>query len=245
MYSIKWPGLFALFSLSIVWFLNSHTLAPAIPESKINSATTTPALLAPTSTQSLLVAKTIAKPKPATLTAASLNAPKNHVASLATPRPATSPPPQSSTTAPISVPPVDSDLSMQISLKVHTLVNTERTDAGLSALSYDPKLATIAKAHSEDMLGRSYFSHTSPDGCGLSCRMKKSGFSYRAIGENIFTMYGYRIDIDDSAAHIVDGWMQSPGHRANILSDDYSTQGIGIAITGNTVMATENLADPR
>lgn len=100
------------------------------------------------------------------------------------------------------------------------LVNSERRKLGLSALSYDEKLTTIARNHSADMLKRGYFSHYSPEGETVVDRARKTGINYQVIGENL--AYAPTLEL----AH--KGLMNSPGHRANILSADYRKIGGGI-----------------
>ncbi|WP_426567607.1 CAP domain-containing protein [Streptomyces canus] len=102
------------------------------------------------------------------------------------------------------------------------LTNRERARAGLRPLAVDPLLAAAARAHSEDMVARSFYSHTSPDGSRPWDRAAAAGSTRRTIGENIAC--GQR-----SPAEVVEGWMNSPGHRANILKADFTHIGVGFA----------------
>ncbi|WP_327406393.1 CAP domain-containing protein [Streptomyces sp. NBC_01288] len=111
--------------------------------------------------------------------------------------------------------------------EVVELTNTERARAGLRALAVDPLLAAAAQAHSTDMVARAFYSHTSPDGSQPWDRAAAAGSRRRTIGENIAC--GQR-----SAAEVVEGWMNSPGHRANILKPDFTHIGIGFAGGGQT-----------
>ncbi|MFJ9376926.1 CAP domain-containing protein [Streptomyces sp. NPDC101455] len=111
--------------------------------------------------------------------------------------------------------------------KVVELTNAERARAGLRALAVDPLLAAAAQAHSTDMVARAFYSHTSPDGSQPWDRAAAAGSRRRTIGENIAC--GQR-----SAAEVVEGWMNSPGHRANILKPDFTHIGIGFAGGGQT-----------
>ncbi|WP_405995550.1 CAP domain-containing protein [Streptomyces sp. NBC_00986] len=106
--------------------------------------------------------------------------------------------------------------------EVVELTNTERARAGLPALAVDPLLTAAAQAHSTDMVARAFYSHTSPDGSQPWDRAAAAGSRRRTIGENIAC--GQR-----SAAEVVEGWMNSPGHRANILKPDFTHIGIGFA----------------
>ncbi|MDX2602248.1 CAP domain-containing protein [Streptomyces caniscabiei] len=104
--------------------------------------------------------------------------------------------------------------------EVITLTNAERARAGLPPLSPDPRLTDAAQAHSADMVARAFYAHTSPDGGEPWHRAAAAGSTLRSIGENIAC--GQR-----SAAEVVLGWMNSPGHRANILKPGFTRIGIG------------------
>ncbi|MFV8185206.1 CAP domain-containing protein [Streptomyces sp. AF1B] len=106
--------------------------------------------------------------------------------------------------------------------EVTELTNRERARAGLPPLTTDALLTTAAQAHSADMVTRVFYSHTSPDGSQPWDRAAAAGSHRRTIGENIAC--GQR-----SPAEVVDGWMNSPGHRANILKPDFTHIGIGLA----------------
>lgn len=106
--------------------------------------------------------------------------------------------------------------------KVVELTNGERARAGLPPLAVDPLLTAAAQAHSADMVARAFYSHTSPDGSQPWDRAAVAGSRRRTIGENIAC--GQR-----SPAEVVEGWMNSPGHRANILKPDFTHMGIGFA----------------
>ncbi len=106
------------------------------------------------------------------------------------------------------------------------LVNEERKAAGLPALKLDTGLRAAARRRSKDMSDNGFFSHTSPTNGSFSTRLKASGISYSAAGENI-AKYG-----SVSSAHT--GLMNSSGHRANILSEKFTRIGIGIVYNSST-----------
>ncbi|NEC84507.1 CAP domain-containing protein [Streptomyces sp. SID12501] len=106
--------------------------------------------------------------------------------------------------------------------EVTELTNRERTRAGLPPLATDALLTRAAQAHSTDMVVRAFYSHTGPDGSQPWDRAAAAGSTRRTIGENIAC--GQR-----SAAEVVEGWMNSPGHRANILKREFTHIGIGFA----------------
>jgi uncharacterized protein YkwD len=104
------------------------------------------------------------------------------------------------------------------------LVNRERAAAGLRPLAPDPEMTEVARRHSADMFARGYFAHVSPDGLDPFDRMRRSGVSFRAAGENLALAPTVRV------AHT--GLMNSPGHRANILRPAFGRLGIGIVDGG-------------
>lgn len=133
----------------------------------------------------------------------------------------------------------------EVESEIARLVGAERAKQGLGALAADAKLGAIARAHSKDMLSKNYFSHTDAEGCGSSCRLEKAGYAWRAVGENIYTMSGYRLSAAETAQKMVDGWMKSGGHRANILKTAFTHQGVGVAVSGSTIYATHVFAQPK
>ncbi|MGM9950224.1 MAG: SafA/ExsA family spore coat assembly protein [Lysinibacillus sp.] len=110
--------------------------------------------------------------------------------------------------------------------EVVRLVNVERSKQGLSPLAIDWELARVAKYKSQDMHDRNYFSHTSPTYGSPFDMMKNFGISYKAAGENIAK--GQK-----SAAQVVQAWMNSEGHRANIMSTKYTHIGVGYVADGH------------
>ncbi|MFI8854251.1 CAP domain-containing protein [Streptomyces sp. 891-h] len=103
--------------------------------------------------------------------------------------------------------------------EVLALVNQERAKAGCRPLKADRRLAELAGEYSEDMARRGFFSHTSPDGKSPWDRAEAAGISDLG-GENIARGQA-------NARSVMDSWMHSPGHRANILNCDYRTLGVG------------------
>jgi len=104
--------------------------------------------------------------------------------------------------------------------QVLALVNVQRAAAGCGALSGDAALASVARAHSADMRDRGFLSHTNPDGLDPFARAAAAGLDARA--ENI--AYG-----QPDPASVMDAWMNSPGHRANILDCSLTRLGVGMA----------------
>ncbi|HHU74760.1 MAG TPA: hypothetical protein GXZ28_09115, partial [Clostridiales bacterium] len=117
----------------------------------------------------------------------------------------------------------DSGLSNYAS-EVLRLVNIERSKAGLSALSTNSTLTAAADKRAQET--KQSFSHTRPNGSSFSTVLKEFNISYRTAGENI--AYGQR-----TPQEVVTGWMNSPGHRANILNANFGKIGIGVYQASN------------
>ncbi len=112
--------------------------------------------------------------------------------------------------------------------EVIRLVNVQRSKAGLQQLKTNWQLCRVARYKSADMANKGYFSHTSPT-YGSPFRMMESfGLRFSAAGENI--AYGQR-----TPAEVMNGWMNSPGHRSNILNATYMEIGVGLAKNKNGV----------
>ena len=119
----------------------------------------------------------------------------------------------------------------ELESKVHAGINAERARNGGSPLRWEEQLTAVARAHSDDMTSRGYFSHDTPEGLGPSERIDRAGYScwkgsHYGVAENIAveTTLG---NLDRTAAEAVEGWMNSPGHRTNLLGRQYDRTGIG------------------
>ena len=110
--------------------------------------------------------------------------------------------------------------------EVIRLVNAERAKAGLPALKINWELSRCARYKSEDMLNKNYFAHQSPTYGSPFDMIKNFGIRYTAAGENIAK--GQR-----TPAEVMNAWMNSPGHRANILSKQFTQIGVGVAKAAN------------
>lgn len=132
----------------------------------------------------------------------------------------------------------DSNYIAEIEQAIFQRVNQERTAAGLPALSYNTTMEHYARIKSKDMGDNGYFSHEDQQGNLITVQMKADGVSYRAWGENIAYIQGMN-DNSALATKFMDNWMNSSGHRANILSTNFSSIGIGVYKIGNTYYATQ------
>ncbi len=104
--------------------------------------------------------------------------------------------------------------------EVFDLINAKRTAAGLSALKVDAELQNVARAKAEDMVKNNYFSHTSPTYGSPFDMMKRFGVSYKTAGENIAG--------NSSNTGAVNAWMNSEGHKANILNSSFNYTGVAV-----------------
>lgn len=106
------------------------------------------------------------------------------------------------------------------------LVNAERRAAGEGALIWDAELCLMARMHSENMARQGFFSHTEPDGADMKMRARALGIrGWSVMGENI----AYNQGFDDPVAFAVAHWMQSAGHRENIVRAEFTRSGLGVA----------------
>ena len=125
----------------------------------------------------------------------------------------------------IHIPSLDSTVT-EYEQEVIRLVNEIRADNGLKPLTYDWELSRVARYKSQDMKDNRYFSHTSPVYGSPFQMIKNFGISFRSAGENIARGYA-------TPQAVVNGWMNSSGHRANILSSSFTKIGVGYVADGN------------
>jgi uncharacterized protein YkwD len=122
--------------------------------------------------------------------------------------------------------------------QVVTLVNEQRQTAKCPALTVDSRLTTAARGHSQDMATRNYFDHNTPDGITPWTRITKAGYKYSQAAENI-------AEGQKTPALVMDAWMNSPGHRANILNCALRNIGVGLAYNGShTPYWTQDFGTP-
>ena len=152
---------------------------------------------------------------------------------------------------------------VEIEQLIHALVNIERRRHQLTPLIPDGRLAGLARGHSQDMAANGYFDHQNLFGDGpseratqqsYSCRKDYGSFYTEGVAENIFqnclfssTTWIGPIPVKDYmskeeiAESTVEGWMQSPGHRRNILEANYDRVGTGVAVSKDQkVLITQN-----
>jgi uncharacterized protein YkwD len=169
-------------------------------------------------------AKTTAKPSPKPSRIIKLQV-SRRVRPKVTPKPTVTPTPTPTPTATATATPTASTSPAvapgmtAIELEVLELTNAERAKAGCAALRGDDKLALAARDHSTDMGVNDYFAHNSQDGTTPWDRIRRAGYDSPGA-ENIAAGY-------TTAAAVMDGWMKSPGHKANILNCNLKALGVG------------------
>ena len=148
----------------------------------------------------------------------------------------------------------------QLEAVAHDLINAERTEYGIHPLDHIEKIRLIARAHSEDMASRGFFAHENLFGLDPTDRAQRAGYDCRknygshytyGLAENIYQgwLFGSYLNgvptgwfsLEEIAHIAVDGWMNSPGHRQNILDASYDRAGMGVAIAADgKVLLTQN-----
>lgn len=116
----------------------------------------------------------------------------------------------------------EADPLKSLESEVIRLVNLERTNRGIPALTQNWELSRVSRIKSQDMVNKGYFSHTSPTYGSPFNMMERFGLKFTAAAENI--AYGQK-----TPQQVVSAWMNSAGHRANILSRSYTQTGVGAA----------------
>ena len=113
--------------------------------------------------------------------------------------------------------------------------------AAAPALAWDCELRSAAEAHTQDMVEHNFFSHTGSDGLNVGHRVTAAGYQWRAVGENIAA--GYAVE-----EQVMQGWLDSPGHCANIMNPAYQDFGSAVIFTDSadyTSYWTQVFAAPR
>jgi uncharacterized YkwD family protein/spore coat assembly protein SafA len=118
------------------------------------------------------------------------------------------------------------DATKNVEQQVLSIVNQERSKAGIKPLQMDWELQRVARTKACDMATTGYFSHQSPDYGSPFEMMKQYGISYRTAGENIAKG-------QTTPSEVMQSWMNSSGHRQNILKSDFTHIGIGYCEQGN------------
>ncbi len=131
--------------------------------------------------------------------------------------------------------PVQSPAIARDEAEVRQRINEIRQERGLNQLRDNFMLAQVARNYSQKMARKNFFSHTSPDGDTPAQRVRSAGIFYLVMGENLFKS----TNVPKPVPLAVEGWMDSPGHRENILHPEYTQTGVGIWREGNTYYITQ------
>lgn len=139
---------------------------------------------------------------------------------------------------PVTAADVSANPSAPVQLRVLELINQNRRRGGCDSVALDRRLIEAAIEHATDMARRRYFAHRSPNGDNAGERVRHAGYRWKRYGENIARGA-------DSPYEVVNGWMNSPHHRENILDCSLKEMGVGLAISrGGTTYWVQNFATP-
>jgi uncharacterized protein YkwD len=209
---------FAVVGLTACVANADDTSLPTTPVAAVPATTAPPTTAAPT------FARPTATPTVAPSTAPTTTSAPTRTAPRAAPPPSTSRPAPAPDPKPAPEPaPVAADTS--VAGQVLTLVNAERARAGCDPVALDDRLTRAAAAHSQDMAADNFFSHDSRDGRGFDDRIEATGYP-APRSENIAAG-------QPTAAAVMDAWMNSPGHKANILDCTATQMGLASATGGD------------
>ncbi|MFJ8039352.1 sigma-70 family RNA polymerase sigma factor [Kitasatospora sp. NPDC096147] len=208
------------------------TAPPAEPTASTPAPSPAVSSAAPTSASPTPSAST-ASPKPSPSPSSAPPSPSPTPTPSAAPTPSATPSPSPSRTATTTAPTRATTAEQQ----VLDLVNSERAKNNCGPLKANAKLQAAAQGHSDDMAARNFFDHTNPDGKGPQPRIEATGYQWSTWGENIAK--GQK-----DAAAVMNSWMNSPGHRANILNCAFTELGVGIHTGSGGPWWTQNFGTP-
>ncbi|MFJ4840255.1 sigma-70 family RNA polymerase sigma factor [Streptomyces sp. NPDC088746] len=188
----------------------------------------TPVTTPPSSPSSPAPSPSSVSPSPSATTSPSASRSRS-----ATPTPVKTQRPRTPSSEPAPAPAPKASSAPSAAEEVIALVNSERAKEGCAPVSDNSLLAKAASRHSADMVARDYFSHTSPDGTDPGARITAAGYRWSTYGENIAKG-------QPTAAAVMDSWMNSSGHRANILNCAFKEIGIGREDSSGGPVWTQN-----
>jgi uncharacterized protein YkwD len=123
------------------------------------------------------------------------------------------------------------------------VINDQRREHGLEPLEHRDDLAAVAREFSAQMIDEEFFDHVDPAGESVADRVRAADIGFTVVGENL---YGAEAPAGmlDHVERSVSGWMDSPGHRENILRDVFTQTGVGMAREGDVVRVTQVFLTP-
>jgi uncharacterized protein YkwD len=120
--------------------------------------------------------------------------------------------------------------AITVEQRVFEILNSQRAANGLEPLVWSDEVAVVARLHSENMAAEKFFSHRGSDGSMVNDRAFRKGlFNWTAIGENIAFLRGF----PNPEQKAVENWMNSPAHKKNLLSSNWTESAVGVAITAD------------
>lgn len=148
-------------------------------------------------------------------------------------------------------PEVPEEREAEIEQMFHAMINETRAEHGLPELTFDEELAVVARYHSEQMAAQDFFAHMNPNTerdatdrghlFDYTCRKVEGLFVRSGLGENLYkSTGGPDLSPEREAERAIEGLMDSPGHRENILRDVYETEGIGVHEADGSIWLTQN-----
>ena len=143
--------------------------------------------------------------------------------------------PNNAASQPTQPSPAQTPAIAEMETRVRQQINKIREEHGLQPLELNERLAGVARDYSRQMAQHDFFSHTGVDGKQVGERARAAGIAYWVVGENLFKSTNAPQPVPLS----IEGWMNSPGHRDNILHADYRETGVGIWRDGNTYYFTQ------
>lgn len=123
----------------------------------------------------------------------------------------------------------------KIEANIRASINQVRQKQKLQPLKNNERLAEVARKYSREMAEKNFFSHTGVDGSTLASRVEASGIIYWLVGENLFK----GTNLNEPVRIAVKGWLESPGHRANIIRPSFTETGVGVWRVNNTYYITQ------
>ena len=141
---------------------------------------------------------------------------------------------------PASPSPAQSPATAEMEEQIVQRINEIRQQQGLESLRINSKLAEVARNYSRKMAEENFFSHDSPEGDRVGERVQNVGIFYLLVGENLFKS----TNIPQPVSNAVQGWMDSPGHRENILRSEYRETGVGVWQQGSSYYITQLFLQP-
>ena len=129
----------------------------------------------------------------------------------------------------------------EIENEIHNLINLQRTSRGQQPLELDSRMTLMSRAYSFQQHQQDFINHTDLQGIGFSDRFDNNKIYNLCAGENLFLIENFPLETDIAEAS-VDGWMNSEGHKANVLNVEYTHTGIGVFCDEQKCLATQNFA---